>query len=68
MSGFWEDVWNNIWTGWTPVLMAGLFILGLTMAKKFAELGVSNSTVFVAYLLGCTIIPLSLPVFVTMKK
>ena len=68
MSGFWEEVWNNICAGWTPVLMAGLLILGINMAKKFAELGVSNSTVAIAYLLGCTVIPLSLPVFVTMRK
>ncbi len=66
--GFKEELWENIWSGWTPVLMVILLIAGLTMAKKFASLGVSPMTVFFAYLLGCTLLPLSLPTFVTMKK
>lgn len=68
MGSFVEEVWENIWSGWTPVIMAVLFILGVSMAKKFASLGVSNSTVFLAYLLGATVVPLALPVFSTIKK
>ncbi len=66
--GFIQDVWENIWRGWTPILMVILLFLGLTMAKKFASLGSSGLTVFLAYLLGCTLLPLSLPAFVALKK
>lgn len=68
MNGFIEEVWENIWRGWTPILMTGLLFLGFSMAKKFASLGVSPLTTFMAFFLGCTLVPLSLPIFVTLRK
>lgn len=68
MGSFTEELWETIWTGWTPVLMVGLLFLGLTMAKKFASLGVTPLTVVLAYFLGCTLVPLSLPLFIMYIK
>lgn len=68
MGSFIDELWESIWTGWTPVLMVGLFFLGLTMAKKFASLGTGTLTIVLAYLLGCTLVPLSLPFFTMMRK
>jgi len=65
---FLEEVWENMWKGLTPVIMVGLLILGISMARKFSSLGVSFPTVVLAYIGGCILIPLSLPIFTTLKK
>lgn len=62
MSGFIDDLWESIWSGWTPIFMVILFFIGLNMAGRFASLGVSQLTVVLAYVLGGTLFPLSLPI------
>lgn len=68
MGSFLEELWENIWSGFTPIIMTGLLFLGFNMARKFSSLGVSPFTTFLAYALGLTIVPLSLPVFLIYKK
>lgn len=65
---FIQEVWEQIWTGWTPIIMVGLFIAGMEMARRFASLDVSPLTTAIAFILGATLIPLSLPVFSVIKK
>jgi hypothetical protein len=68
MSGFIDDLWESIWSGWTPIFMVVLFFVGLNMAGRFASLGVSPITVVFAYALGCTLVPLSLPILTMVIK
>jgi hypothetical protein len=36
MSGFIEEYWQSIWSGWTPIVMAGFLLLGLKLGGWMA--------------------------------
>lgn len=62
------QVYENFWIGLTPLIMAGLFLLGLWTAKRFASVGASTLTVSLAYIFIPVLLALSLPVFITARK
>lgn len=68
MSGFLDEYWENLWTGWTPVVMVIFFIMGIKLGGWMS--GYFNTRIFwftTRFLLpfmlaGCV------PLFSTMKK
>ena len=68
MSGFWNEYWENIWVGWTPVIMVLFFIVGIKLGGWISESFTTPYLWFITKFLLSFILAGCVPFFSTLQK
>ncbi len=68
MSGFWGEYYENIWVGWTPVIMVIFFVVGMKLGAWISTSFTTTYLWFITKFLLPFILAGCVPFFSTLQK
>lgn len=68
MGSFLEECWENLWSGWTPIVVVIFFIVGLKLGGWISGYFTTPYIWFIARVMLPFIFAACVPFFATMSK
>jgi len=68
MNGFFEECWENLWSGWTPIVVVIFFIVGIKIGGWISGYFNTRAIWFTTKFLLPFIFAACVPFFATLSK